>query len=481
MILKEECMNLFLYSFFYFICLFPTWFFKFQVFKVEIFLSLSFFITLWALSIFCVFYLKKLNKIKSLYVFTTLIALYGLDNHLSLHRELTNSLSFLTNNFGGPYYASLLLLFLMFIALLLFNFTLKENAAKISLVVIVSLLLTSLFDNKSISNLLNFKKNVSSMSENVKVILIFDEMSGINSYESKTSEGKEFDNLMYSLAKNHNLILFSNVKTKFPSTIKSIGSLVNQKILNPKEFIKEENNNFHYNNTFLKNELFENFKSVSVFQSVHINFCNNLSVKKCKSFNPFEKKKYIEGFKESPLTHFVNAWKYNGSIASLFVWRALRQFNLIDVTLSPQGEKASFVSTLSFVADDIKSKKYDLIFGHFLVPHKPYGFNENCSYEGLRSLGNYNNSLDIEQHTYFHNIDRKCTIIFIDNFLKNLSKEKINFADIYFLSDHGSRNIIDDPSSSLNNIFFIKRNKAKFIDIDKPTILQDEFKKRLFK
>ena len=54
-------------------------------------------------------------------------------------------------------------------------------------------------------------------------------MSGINSYESKTSEGKEFDNLMYSLAKNHNLILFSNVKTKFPSTIKSIGSLVNQK------------------------------------------------------------------------------------------------------------------------------------------------------------------------------------------------------------------------------------------------------------
>ena len=56
----------------------------------------------------------------------------------------------------------------------------------------------------------------------------------------------------------------------------------------------------------------------------------------------------------------------------------LRQFNLIDVTLSPQGEKASFVSTLSFVADDIKKKKYDLIFGHFLVPHKPYGFNENC-------------------------------------------------------------------------------------------------------
>ena len=181
------------------------------------------------------------------------------------------------------------------------------------------------------------------------------------------------------------------------------------------------------------------------------------------------------------MTHFVNAWKYNGSIISLFAWRMLRQIELIDVTLSPQGEKASFVSTLSSVTEDIKSKKYDLVFGHFLVPHKPYGYNEKCNYEGKRSLGNYNKSLNINTHTDLHNTDRTCAIIYIDNFLNNLKNKNIEFNSIYFLSDHGSRNLIDNPGSSLNNIFFIKEQNAKYLEINKSIILQEEFKKRLFK
>ena len=474
-------MNLFLYSILNFICLFPLWFFKFKVFEVEAVLSILFFTLIWIASCFVIFFLKKFEKKNSLYFFTSLITLYGLDNHFSLHRELTNSLSFLTNYFGGPYYSSLLLLIIIFLILLSFNFFLRENFGKISIIVILSIFITSFFDNKSITNLKNFSKDISSFKDEVTLVLIFDEMSGINSYESKTKKGKEFDQLLYKVAKKHDLILFSNVQTKFPSTIKSVGSLVNfNEISDLQKLIKVEKSNFHFNNSFLKNELFDTFKSVSVFQSVHINFCNNLNVKKCNSFNPFKKKDYILGFKDNSLTHFVNAWKYDGSIISLFAWRMLRQFEFIDVTLSPQGEKASFTSTLFSVSEDIKSKKYDLIFGHFLVPHKPYGYNEKCNYEGKRSLGNYNKSLDLNTHTYFHNVDRICTIIFIDKFLDNLKDKNIEFNNIYFLSDHGSRNLIDDPSSALNNIFFIKEKNGKYSEVNKSIILQEEFKKRIF-
>jgi len=275
-------MNLFLYSVLNFICLFPIWFFKFKVFDVEAVLPLVFFLILWIISSLIVFLLKKLNKKKLLYFFTSLIILYGLDNHFSLHRELTNSTSFLTNNFGGPYYSSLLLLILLFLILLIFNFFLKENAAKISIIVILSIFISSLFDNKSITNLKNFEKATPALKKANTIILIFDEMSGINSYESKTQKGKEFDLLLYKVAKKHDLTLFSNVQTNSSSTIESIGSLINfNKKLDTKDIIKVEKSNFHYNNSFLKNELFDSFDSVSVFQSVHVNYCDNDNVKKC--------------------------------------------------------------------------------------------------------------------------------------------------------------------------------------------------------
>ena len=37
---------------------------------------------------------------------------------------------------------------------------------------------------------------------------------------------------------------------------------------------------------------------------------------------------------------------------------------------------------------DIISKKYDFIFIHTLVPHRPYGFDAECNYDGSLSLTN---------------------------------------------------------------------------------------------
>ena len=81
-------------------------------------------------------------------------------------------------------------------------------------------------------------------------------------------------------------------------------------------------------------------------------------------------------------------WKLNGSISSTLIWRSLREIRIIDSNLEPEGHKTSFNNFLFNLEKDIYSKNYDLIFAHTLVPHRPYGFNEECDYDGSLSLRN---------------------------------------------------------------------------------------------
>ena len=133
--------------------------------------------------------------------------------------------------------------------------------------------------------------------------------------------------------------------------------------------------------------------SVSVFQNLHINYCIDIfqNIKKCDQYNPFNQSNYIKGFKNTFLSRVMSAWKINGSSISAITWRFLMEYRLIDTTFSPYGEKATFYNLLEKIKYDIESKKFDLIFAHSLVPHKPYGYNENCEYDGKLSLGNYSN------------------------------------------------------------------------------------------
>ena len=74
-----------------------------------------------------------------------------------------------------------------------------------------------------------------------------------------------------------------------------------------------------------------------------------------------------------------------------------------------QGEKATFTNLLNKIFQDIKSKDYDLIFAHTLVPHNLNGYNKDCNYDGKKSLKNYSGVMSLKEHTKNHNIDRICT------------------------------------------------------------------------
>jgi len=189
--------------------------------------------------------------------------------------------------------------------------------------------------------------------------------------------------------------------------------------------------------------------------------------------SPFNERNYVEGFKDTFLTKIVSLWKLNGSIISTLTWRTLREIRAIDSLLDPEGQKASFNDLFFNIEKDINSKNYDLIFVHTLVPHKPYGFNDNCNYDGKLSLGNtfFSTNKKINQH----NKERICVLFFLNNFLQNLQKnENLENIKLTLMSDHGAR-IIDDEASNLSVIYAYKDKQTKYKEFNKETTSQKIF------
>ena len=292
-------------------------------------------------------------------------------------------------------------------------------------------------------------------------------MSGLNSLSSNNKEGKIVNANFIKLFEKYNFDFYPNSFSLSDNSVTSITSLINFKedISNiNKEFVNQSKNYFS-EYEIKKNLLFNKYKSISVIQNIHINYCNNSNVSKCYQYNPLNLK--ILDAEIDEFSNILSAWSLNGSIVGKFIWRFFKQVNLIKSTLEPEGEKLFINQLLKYTKKDMISKKFDLVFVHLLVPHKPYGFNSNCEYNvKLSNLNIYLNEIDsIKQH----NIERNCVISLMDNFLSDL--DPIEDYKIFMLSDHGSR-IQNKDISSLSAIFAYKdfiKNKSKMID-DKASI-----------
>ena len=466
-----------------FICLLPIWYFKLEIYKIDILFFSIFFIFIFFSALFILNKLMILKNEVYYFFFLSIIFYYGLDNHFGFHLELTNSYSILTIKLkDNIYIASLIVGAVIFFLILSFLLLTKEKGVKILSVFVAAIVLYSIYnDSKSINNLQNYDNAGKEIFNKPKLIFVFDEASGIGGFESNSKEGKIFDEKLRNFSKKNELQLYEKIYTHYKATTRSLTSLLNFKKIDNFESYLDDKLSFFSHYTLKENKFFDMHKSIAVHQSVHMNFCDHSSVLKCKDFNPFENKTYVEGFKDTKLTKLVNAWKLDGSITSLFFWRTLRQFNLIDVNLSPQGEKGALVDLFDKVLFDLNSKKYDLIFVHTLVPHKPYGYNKNCQYDGKYSLGNYKGSMRIKEHNYRHNIDRTCLISFLHIFFKKLDNKNVSFDKILFLSDHGSRNRRDNYESNHNVLFFLKDKSLKGRMIQEKKFSQDEFKKIFLK
>ena len=458
-----------------FVSFFPTFIFRSNLNINEIIYTLLIFL----IPIFLINYFiikKKILNGNLLRFYLSLIIVYGIDNHLGLWSGLIIPFKTIIIDTFGIIYIPGVILFISLCILISYLILIGKDKFLYSILCfLITILLFNIFDNtKSHHAINNFINDNNKKYPETNVVIIFDEMAGLSSFESLNDSKYDINAYIKAFFKKYDFEFYSDVKSSSRNTSVSVSGLLNftgSKIIHDTFFNRSSNYFLEYE--LSQNLFFDKHKSISVFQNMHIDFCKNNNVSKCYSYNPFIKKDYLNGFKDSYLTKIISIWKLNGSISSIIMWRSLRAARVIDSILEPEGHKASFQQFFKSLERDIVSKKYDLIFAHTLVPHTPYGFDDKCNYNGSLSLNN--RYLPIPQKVKQHNLERKCTFYFLDAFLKNLEiNNTIDSVNLTILSDHGAK-IKKTEDSTLPAIYAYRSQKTDYKEIKERKNLQELF------
>ena len=436
----------------FFLSFFPIFILKSNFKILELSITLIIFIILCFLNFFLLKVLTKYKVTRVLY--KSSIIVYGFDNHLGLFNGIIQpNIGFFLKHFEVIYVPSLLLLIFLFLIIgfcqLKFN---ENNLSKIFTITLLTILSFNIFDNsKSYKKVPFFEKEITKKFNKTTFVIIWDEMSGFESLSSSTKEGNKVNENFKVLFEKYNFDYFPNAYSSSKNSVASITSLLNFKEkledINVKAVSPSKNYFVEYDVN--QNLFFQKFESISVIQNIHMNYCKHENVLKCYQYNPLNLDQI--NAETDILSKIISSWSLNGSIVGKFVWRILKQLNLITSILEPEGEKVFVKNILDYNTKDLLSKKFDLVFMHLLVPHKPYGFNEKCNYE--TKLSNLNIFMTKEEHLLQHNIERNCFIKLINRVLKKI--DLIDNYKIIIFSDHGSR-ITGEKNSSLSTVFAYK-------------------------
>ena len=425
------------------------------------------------------FFKKDILSNFFLKIYLSVIIIFGIDNNIGLWNGIVTPFRFsLMEIFNIIYIPGLILFIILVFFTYILTLRMDKKFYNIILIFISTLFIFNILDQtKSYKKIANFVNPVEKSFEKTELVIIFDEMSGFNSFESLSNEGVEFNKLAKKIFKKHNFEFYSNISSIDKNTVSSISALLNYSTSVKKRDVVSINSPNYFTAYELKESLFfNNFDHISIYQTMYFNYCGFENISKCESYSPFNKNKYLKGFKDSFLSKIISLWKINGSISSTMIWRLFRELSIIDSNLEPEGHKANFQHLFDKINKDINSKKYDLIFVHTLVPHKPYGFDKNCMYDG--SISTMNNSYSTRRHVSQHNLERKCVLIYLDKFLNQLKvDDNIDRINLTILSDHGSR-ILKKKNSSLSAIYAYKDKYTTYKEFKDENLIHQVFSER---
>ncbi len=439
-------MNKSLYNLYGVFGLVPIWTFRSNFNIEETIITLFFF---YFLPLIFHFFIRKFldKRSKAKYIYISVLFFYSIDNNIGLW-VLADKLPF----FFYSYYlhAMIISLFIISISSLILFFD-KNKFPKVFFIFLLTILTFNVFNiSKNPSRFPEIEigdpKNLDNKTK--EFILILDEMSGIESFDSNNNNGISTKEYLLNILKKNNFNIFTNSYSNHGRTLDSVPTTLNGIIDKEKYYSSKKPYPFltKSSNYFIvwdlnKNEFFDKYidKNIIVFQSMFINFCKHPSVIKCYQYNPFKKyDKYLTGFNYNLPGRIISYYKNNLSITGNTFWRIVRHFKLADSILDPEGEKAILPTLIDQIYNEIVDNKNSLIFAHLLIPHVPNVFNEQCNYS--RDRGIYYNFSTTEEKIYQHNLERKCTFVFLDQLFRSLKEKKMfDNLKIVIFSDHDSR------------------------------------------
>ena len=295
LMIPEFYMNLIKTSFLVFISFFPVFVFRSNLNFTEIILTISIFIFPAILINFYLISKKNINS-KILKFYLSLIIVYGIDSNLGLWNGVIQPFKdHLIEFFTVIYYPGIfLLLILIFLIFALLVLTDKKFINVISIFLITIFVFNFFDQTKSFKKIKDYKKISNIKYDTTDVVIIFDEMSGLNSLSSETKEGIEFDEIAIELFKKYNFEYYSDIYSISDNSITSLSALLNlTNSIDTRIEVAKTSKNYFYEYSLEKSLLFEKFRSISIYQNIHFDYCNFANITKCKTYNPFNQKIYL--------------------------------------------------------------------------------------------------------------------------------------------------------------------------------------------
>lgn len=481
---------------FFLISFFPVWIVRSNLNFNEIIFSITLFLIVPFLITFAI--LKEKNYLKNHFLYIiSLIVVYGIDNHLGLRNAIDDIIhsifdkpDFMDHGFGVyKYFAGIMILFVLS---LVFFILIKNSDFKLIKVIFIfmsTICLFNFFDTaKNYKQFIEFEKDANIKSfKKTTLILVFDAMAGINTYESQGIHGERFLRISDKFFKKFDFHVYDNARTISTQTATSFVNLTNlttdikynklhreyRDSLDKGGYYKKTKNYFQVWKQS-KNLLFKKFNQVSVYQGMAINFCEVNEVFKCHTYNPFKQRNFIEGFKNTILSRIVSINQMNGSIVAHYIWRVFLQIRLIDSLAIPESERPALHETIKKVENDIYSQKYDLIFFHAIIPHMPFGYTSECKYDG--SLSFNISFMSEEKKMRIFNNERVCVINFLDKFLSDLrNNHNLDNLEIIILGDHGSK-ALESQNDALSPLLAYRNFESSYYRNDAKITIQEFFK-----
>ena len=430
------------------ISLFPIWIFKSDLENYKLIFSFLIFFIFPLILISLLYFRFQNTKIKNLILVLTLF--FGLDSNFKLW-ELVGF-----NYFEGisKYYSAIFFSILVCLILFFLNLKFAKKFIILAFIFLFSGFITNLFNNDSnIKNINEYKiQNVNKNFKEPLIIIILDELTSFENININSKEGRKAQEKILEFSRKYKFDIINNAYSIYSATDQAVPSLLNFELITNENFHKfiAPHEEYQFYRKLKINRFFDlpNFKSISVFQNLAVDFCSHKKVNSCKTFNHFSKNNlYLDGFKRDFFSVIISKYNYHNSIFSRFLSRVLSEFHLIHLHNLPRSNKAAFKYRLNNFQKEINLGKHDLYFAHFIVPHKPYAYNQKCNYEPINILNQ-----NIAENKTIHYQEIYCVFSFLDNFLSKIDEN----STVLILSDHGSR--IEDNDISKYGVFFSIKN-----------------------
>lgn len=351
--------------------------------------------------------------------------------------------------FGIVTFAAVFLLITMLLALN-FQTTLKTLVSGILAIIAANLL----FGEKDIRKLegSNFvfarapKDEAAKSSTNPggpTVVIILDEMNGIEGIDLDQPNGPETYRSSRALFKDFGFKTYGSAYSIYAHTMQSISAILNLVVdVGDTGGFSGENPTYGYNYSLGSNKFFDRSRArqIEVFQTYYLNFCQHRRVYRCSTFTSFERPDgKMENFNSGLLSQVAANYKFNtNSVAGHYLHSILLANGAIDGLGFPYHDKAAFENNLIKLQKRIIASPSDrLIFAHYMVPHRPFGYTKGCTYQipDRKLLGR-----TVAKHRTQHHLEIMCVNKFLRSLLDGLqSAGVLDQLTIVILSDHGSR------------------------------------------